>query len=185
MLDPVAAAVAALVAHLQAALSGKVPADRIRTGWPTAPRLDLDVGPVLSAYPIGEPQWMSIPPELVGTAKLSDKTMDCTYRVAEGSVTFQVLLLTAYQAQREELASSVLEALDNLFPVSSGLVLTTSYRDRPARLQVRSFKTVDSADEPDVSEWRATWTLATWLDQVRVRNVPIQSGGAIPVLTVQ
>lgn len=173
------AAVAALVSHLSEGLSGTV---RVTEGWPENADLRLVDGPLLAVLATGNLDWKPTTPELLSST-VEGSNVTGLYRIATGVQSFQLSLFTAYQEQLKTAAAGIEPLLDNLFPASSGLILSTEYHGLPVRFAVKSASTNEQAG-PLTGEWRVDWMLSARLDQVKEHTWPLQLSNSVELSTL-
>jgi hypothetical protein len=167
-IDPLAAALNALVAHLATAL----PTASVRRGWPESDTaLDVDAGPVVSVLAIGSPVVEACSPGQVD--ETGTDTLTTTFRVGYWRARVQVDLWTAYRAQRDELGAAVDAALANRAPRSPDLWLTsTGYHDRPLTFRLLAVRVEDGPDAAPTGLWRSGWDLEVRSDRVAIATAP-------------
>lgn len=168
-MTPEKAAIDALIEYLSAAQLANV---RVREGWPETDALGLQEGPVVAIFSVGRVQWDAITPELIASAA-ADTTAACLYRIAQGSLSIQISLFAAYKAQRDDVAGQIEPLLDNLFPASSGLILSTGYHAQSCRYELSSTSEQDENGSL-TGEWRRDWILSAQLEQLREQLLPLQ-----------
>lgn len=176
-MDPVSAAVAAVVEHL----AGELPDVQVFRGWPEPGQtLDLSMSSAV-AVTAGRPRYELCPPAEVdreGTSSLA-----VTYRVALLEVTVQVDLWSSHRARRDQVSAALEGALHNQLPRTSGLWLTSAgYHDRPLSLEAAEAFDHDEL-HPQRGEWRRTWSLTCQTDLVAVATYPAAAQVDLELLT--
>lgn len=155
--DPISSALAALVTHLATELGDNA---TVREGWPEHEvDFDIEAGPVVSVV-AGEAPEERCSPQHLSTVEDEDGNMLVTYKVANLSFPVQVDLFTAYKVQRDSLALSVLQALENQVPFSSALWLTHSdYYGRSVTFEITGQDRTQDQAGVERGEWCARFNL--------------------------
>jgi len=163
LIDPLAAALDALLAHLAGIVTSDDHTVRTRRGWPehnVKLALGSD-GPILIAV-AGQPDDTPTNPRPLGL-----DGEDTLYRVALRTFPVQLRLLTGFRIQLDELVPAVDRALSNKLPSSPDLwISSTDYHSRPLTFARTRFERGDDKDSAKVGEWEATWSLRCTTDLV-------------------
>jgi hypothetical protein len=181
-LDPVAACLDALEAHLQATiLSGWLPegyrALVVRQGWPEADAaLRVDAGPLLTLTPVID-EGQRHAPVVVGSVREDDGQITVTERIGTVELEAQLDLWVAYAAQLGPVAGAVEAALDA--PTGPPGLWLQRADGRPLNVDVLRAQREASAEGVAQGLWRCRWTLRLRSDRVRSRRGPAFSTFAV------
>jgi hypothetical protein len=172
MQEPTSAVVDAVVTWLDGLLTGI----RVVKGWPTGD-LDLETGPILSVTKVRAKRtdcaaWTNV-------VEVEDVTATTLWRTAWLRVSLQLDLWCAYEAQRDDLAEQVWDALSGDPIAAPVTVLTSAYHDR--RVQIlpgQGDAPETSVDDDDTGitrgEFRMTWPVSAETDLVKLTIGPAQ-----------
>lgn len=172
-IDPVAAAIEAVAAHLEAELVPDTLSSVIR-GWPEDGwELDLSGKPVVSVTAGGEER-TDCPARSLGTSE-SGGVVTHTYRRGYLVIVAQVDLWAPYRATTDDVAPLIMDALTEAPPMPTRLRLTsTGYHNRPLVCHLGPQGRDVDGDSAKKGEWRMTWPLRIETDIVStVAHVPI------------
>lgn len=167
-------AAAAVVTYFSGALSGVT----VRQGWPETDQ-ELDLGePLLTVEP-GPIDRNWCPPTLMG--KSGSRWV---WRIAHVEIQVQIDLWTAYQAQRDDTAQLVEDALHNRLPIQAGLFLTsTGYHNRALELNTSGAQADEDGDSALKGQWRYRWDATIKTDLVALTDTPEASQISIDLET--
>jgi hypothetical protein len=176
-IDPVAAAVDAIVASLLASLgpSGDNVVSTVLRGWPEdATALDLSGKPVISVTP-GNEEREDVSPRSLGSVTSGGVTTH-TYRVGYLRFTAQIDLWAAHRVQMDDVAPYVESACGEDPPRPAILRLTsTGYHSRPLVCHLGAGVADLDGDSAVKGEWRMSWDLRVETDIVRTTTHVPQS----------
>jgi hypothetical protein len=163
-IDPIDAALDALVAYFGTALAGQ--SITVRKGWPEeGVKLSLRSGSVLSVAAIPGGQVATHSPYQVD--QTGTGTLTVTYRVGTLGFTVQLDLWAAYKATREAKAVLVEAALSNRLPWSPDLLVTsTNYYGRPITATRTGARFEGEEGASQRGQWRRSWDLRIGTDLV-------------------
>lgn len=151
MIDPVAAAVDALVAHLTSELGVSA---RVLRGFPAKNvAMDLDTLPVVSVT-AQRATGVQVSPRVVDSVSVDAVVSTYTYIVAELAIPVQIDLFAQYRAQRDDLGYTIGQLLN---PLASLWLTSATYHGRSIAVDVGQQFSDDDGDTATRGEWRIGW----------------------------
>lgn len=170
-IDPVSAALDAVVAHISAA---SITGLTIRRGWPEANvGVDIDASKHLAALSVvGRAKVDLCSPKQVDSSG-TQPNITWTWRLGWLTIPLQLDVWCAYRAGRDVVAPLIDASLHNKLPYRSGLYLTsTGYYGRGIACDVESIDLPGTGDEAASGDWRRSWSLVLRTDLVAQSNLP-------------
>lgn len=167
-IDPVDAAVDAVVAHLAAAFGS---AATILRGWPEA-NVEQDLGAKpLVVVSAGPEDREACPP--TAKSQSGTTTLSVVYRIAYLRIPAQIDLVCAHRAVRDTASLTLRQALDNALPGKPGLYLSsTGYFNRPVTVRAPRVLPDDDGDTASTGQWSRSWDIVIETDEVRTVTHP-------------